>query len=149
MSDATIVIESAEKGGALVTADIANSYNRDVFAVPGRITDIHSKGCNNLIKTNKAAMLTSVDDLEYILGWEPGKRGEGAVQQKIFVDLTEEEKKVLKVFDQKSELSIDKICIKCNMPTSKVSPILLNLEFMGVLRTLPGKNYKLISPIYL
>ena len=149
LSDATIVIESGEKGGALITADIANSYNRDVFAVPGRITDTYSRGCNNLIKTNKAAMLTSVDDLEYLLGWESVEKERGTIQKDLFVNLNDEEKKILEIFKEESELPIDRICIKCNMPTSKVSPLLLNLEFSGLIRALPGKMYKLISPVYL
>jgi DNA processing protein len=149
LSDATIVIESGEKGGSLVTADIANSYNRDVFAVPGRISDVYSKGCNNLIKTNKASMLTSVEDLEYLLGWDPGKKNEESVQRELFVNLSEEEKIITEILKKHDELPIDSICVKCNMPTSKVSPVLLNLEFMGIVKTLPGKMYKLISPIYI
>jgi DNA processing protein len=149
LSDATIVIESGEKGGALVTADIANSYNRDVFAVPGRVTDNYSIGCNNLIKTNKAAMLTSVEDLEYLMGWEAGKNKNDAVQKDLFINLTNEQKLIIKILEKEPELAIDNICIRSSMPTSKVSPILLDLEFMGVLKALPGKTYKLISPIYL
>jgi len=149
LSDATIVVESGSKGGSLVTADIANSYNRDVFAVPGRISDEYSKGCNNLIKTNKAAMLTSVNDLEYILGWERSKNNQGIVQRALFVDLNPEEKHIVSILKENNELSIDNICLKCNMPTSKVSPMLLDLEFKGVVRTLPGKNYQLISSINL
>ena len=149
LSDATIVIESGEKGGSLVTADIANSYNRDVFAVPGRITDEYSRGCNNLIKSNKAAMLTSVDDLEYILGWEAGKDKKENIQRDLFVNLSEDEKLITEILKNQEDISIDKICLEANMPTSKVSPILLNLEFMGIVRTMPGKTYQLISPIYL
>ena len=149
LSDATIVIESGEKGGSLITADIANSYNRDVFAVPGRVSDVYSKGCNSLIKTNKAAMLTSIEDLEYLLGWEPGKKDKEAVQRDLFVNLSSEEKMITEILKNHNEIPIDSICLKCNMPTSKVSPILLNLEFMGVVKTLPGKTYKLISSIYL
>jgi DNA processing protein len=149
LSDATIVIESGEKGGSLITADIANSYNRDVFAVPGRVSDLYSKGCNSLIKANKAAMLTSIEDLEYMLGWEPGEKGSKDVQRDLFVSLSNEEKIIAEILKEFEELPIDSICLKCNMSTSKVSPILLNLEFMGVVKTLPGKKYKLISPIYL
>lgn len=149
LSDATIVIESGEKGGSLVTADIANSYNRDVFAVPGRISDLYSKGCNNLIKTNKASMLTSVEDLEYIMGWESSSKTPKSIQRDLFVNLSEEEKMITDILKEFDELPIDLICVKCNMPTSKVSPALLNLEFMGLVKTLPGKMYKLISSIYI
>lgn len=148
LSDATIVIESGEKGGALVTADIANSYNRDVFAVPGRVTDNYSKGCNNLIKTNKAAMLTSIEDLEYLMGWEAGKNKNDAFQKNLFIDLTNEQKLIVNILEKEPDLSIDNICIRSSMPTSKVSPILLDLEFMGILKALPGKTYKLISSTY-
>ncbi len=144
LSDATIVVESAEKGGALITADIANSYNRDVFAVPGRITDMYSKGCNNLIKTNKASMLTKVEDLEYILGWEPNDKKNNIVQKELFIELSKDEKRLVDILKEQDELPIDSICIKADMPTSKVSPILLNLEFMGIVKTLPGKLYKLV-----
>ncbi len=149
LSDATIVIESGSKGGSLVTADIANSYNRDVFAVPGRVSDEYSIGCNNLIKSNKAAMLTSIDDLEYILGWEPTQPEKANIQGSLFANLNEEEKLIADILKTEDEIPIDTICLKSNMPTSKVSPILLNLEFMGVVKTLPGKTYKLISSIYL
>ncbi|MFC2104216.1 DNA-processing protein DprA [Bacteroidota bacterium] len=149
LSDATIVIESGEKGGSLITADIANSYHRDVFAVPGRVSDQYSKGCNNLIKSNKAAMLTSIEDIEYLLGWESDKEDQAGIQRDLFVDLSPEERLIANILKEQDELPIDAICLKCNMPTSKVSPILLNLEFMGVVKTLPGKTYKLISSIYL
>ena len=144
LSDATIVIESGEKGGSLVTADLANSYNRDVFAVPGRINDDLSKGCNKLIKTNKAAMLTSVDDLEYILGWESAKVIKNNVQKKLFIELQSDEQIVFDILKEENELSIDLICLKSNLSTSKVAPILLNLEFAGLVRALPGKVYKSI-----
>jgi len=149
LSDATVVIESGEKGGSLITADIANSYNRDVLAVPGRISDRYSKGCNNLIKSNKAAMLTSIEDLEYLLGWDPGKKKNDAVQKDLFLNFSNDEKLIAEILKENEEITIDLICLKSNMPTSKVSPILLNLEFMGLVKTLPGKTYKLISPIYL
>ena len=147
LSDATIVVESAEKGGALVTADIAHSYNRDVFAVPGRITDPYSKGCNHLIKINKAALLEKVEDIEYLLGWEPDNEiNQKEIQRNLFVELDDEEKYIVDILKTSSkELPIDTICLKAQMPTSKVSPILLELEFKGILKTLPGKTYKLIS----
>ena len=112
LSDATIVIESGEKGGSLVTADIANSYNRDVFALPGRVSDKYSKGCNNLIKTNKAAMLTSVEDLEYMLGWEPGKNKNDKSPHHDFVRVVS------------STACLDKLpksCARCENKTKPVS----------------------------
>jgi DNA processing protein len=149
LSDATIVVESGEKGGALITADIANSYNRDVFAVPGRVTDPYARGCNQLIKTNRAALLEKVEDLEYILGWEPGKDiHTKSIQRNLFIDMSKEEKQIVEILkSSEKELPIDTICLKAQMPTSRVSPILLELEFKGVIKTLPGKTYKLISSI--
>jgi DNA processing protein len=144
MSDATIVVESGEKGGALITADLANSYNRDVFAVPGRVDDVHSKGCNVLIKTNKAALLEKLEDLEYILGWEKEDGKPKAIQRELFSDISGDEKLLMELIGKSGELSIDSICIESEMPVSKVSPMLLNLEFSGLVRCLPGKVYKLV-----
>jgi len=141
LSDATIVVESAEKGGSLVTADIANSYDRDVFAFPGRIGDKYSEGCNRLIKTNRAALIENVQDLEYILGWE--KRPE-AIQQRLFLNLTEEEQLLINVLKENGNLFIDVISHKTNIPIQKVSSLLLNMEFSGIIRSLPGKIYGIV-----
>jgi len=143
LSDATIVVESGITGGALITADIANSYNRDVFAFPGRVKDNYSAGCNRLIKTNKAALIEGVSDIEYLLGWESHPSGKRPVQKKLFQKLTAEEENVLKILNEAGELTIDQICLKIKLPVSKVSPILLNLEFSGMVLSLPGKVYTL------
>lgn len=143
LADATVVVESGAKGGALVTARIAGSYNRDVFAFPGRVGDIYSVGCNNLIKTNGAALIESVNDLEYIMGWdEPGKKP-GAFQKQLFVNLTEEESLIFELLKKESPLFIDQVCSESGLPMSKVSGLLLNLEFKGVVAALPGKMYRL------
>ncbi len=139
MADATIVIESAKKGGSLITAELANSYNRDVFAYPGRVNDKYSSGCNWLIKTNRAALMENVSDLEYILGWQQNPKQ--AVQKQLFVELNNDEKILMDILGEE-ELSIDIISVKANMPMSKVSALLLNLEFSGLIRSLPGKIYK-------
>jgi DNA processing protein len=149
LTDATIVVESGEGGGSLITADLANSYNRDVFAVPGRISDEYSKGCNRLIKSNKAAMLENVEDLEYFLGWEVKNSKAEAVQRDLFVELSDDEKLIASILNKENELPIDIICLKASMPTSRVSPLLLNLEFVGLVKAMPGKKYKLISPVYI
>jgi DNA processing protein len=141
LSDATIVVESGEEGGALITADIANSYNRDVFAVPGRTDDKVSKGCNKLIKTNKASLIENVEDLEYLLGWETQQKNK-VIQKELFVKLDIDEQKILDIIQQNGEIPIDSICFKSDMPVSKVSPLLLNLEFAGIVKSLPGKVYK-------
>ncbi len=142
LADATIVVESAHKGGALITADIANSYNRDVFAVPGRTGDEYSKGCNWLIKTHKAALIEGVADLEYILNWESPDRKKKAVQRQLFIELSDMEKQLFDLIQEESEIAIDSICYRVQMPVSKVSPLLLSLEFNGLVRCLPGKVYE-------
>lgn len=149
LCDATIVVESGEGGGSLITADIANSYNRDVFAVPGRVSDQYSRGCNQLIKTNKATMITGVEDLEYFMGWEVQSAKKDAVQRDLFVELSDDEKVIVTILKEENELPIDIICLKAAMPTSRISPLLLNLEFIGFVKAMPGKKYKLISQIYL
>jgi DNA processing protein len=138
LCDATIVIESDIRGGALITAELANSYSRDVFAVPGRINDKYSSGTNKLIKINKASLIESVDDLEYIMNWKPQNK---VIQKQLFVELTEDEKTIINLFDKSEELNIDIICKKSDFTMSKTSSILLNLEFQGVIKSLPGKLY--------
>jgi DNA processing protein len=144
LSDATLVIESGEKGGALITADIANSYNRDVFAIPGKVNEKYSSGCNKLIKTNRASLIENAEDIEYLLGWETPGNKKAPVQKELFTQLSDDENKVVTILRENNQLMIDSICSLANMPMSKVSAILLNLEFAGYTRSLPGKVYKLI-----
>ncbi|GAA0872803.1 DNA-processing protein DprA [Gangjinia marincola] len=141
ISQATIVIESAEKGGSLVTAEIANSYNRDVFAVPGRTSDSQSKGCNNLIKQQKAHLLTSAADLVYMLGWQLDEKP--AVQKSLFVELDAEEKAVYGVLKE-GKLHLDQIALNTDIAGYKIASILLNMELNGLVRPLPGKLFELI-----
>jgi DNA processing protein len=141
MADATIVVESKLGGGSLITADIANSYSRDVFAFPGRIGDECSAGCNAIIKQNKAALIQSAADVVYIMGWEQKKKK--AVQRQLFVELSAEEEQLVKVLKEKGSLAIDDLCLVSSMPMSKVSSLLLTLEFSGIVRSLPGKVYRL------
>ncbi len=142
LSDATLVIESGVKGGALITAEIANSYNRDVFAVPGRTNDKFSEGCNFLIKTNRAALIQNANDIKYMLSWDE-KTQSKPLQKQMFVDLSKEDEQIFKVLEEHESLSIDQISQKCNFQTSKTASILLNLEFKGVVQCLPGKVYKI------
>lgn len=144
ISEATIVIESAEKGGSLITAQIANDYNRDVFAVPGRTTDKYSQGCNNLIKTQRAHVLTSTADLIYILNWELQKKKQKTIQKQLFVTLTEEEQKIYNYLQNKENEGIDIISLDCEIPIFKTSSILLSMELKGVIRPLPGKLFEVI-----
>ncbi len=143
ISDATIVVESGEKGGSLITADIANSYNRDVFAFPGKVGDNYSAGCNKLIKINKAALIESYKDLEYILGWETSEKSIPQ-QKELFVNLTGLQSEIVEALKQTNKLSIDRLSINLNVPISKLSAELIDLEFKGVLTCLPGNIYKLI-----
>ncbi len=143
IADATIVIESATKGGSLITAEIANGYNRDVFAVPGRPDDKYAKGTNFLIRTNRAALIESARDIRYFMGWNmPSK--EKTVQKKLFVDLSPEEEILVDIIRDAKEPRIDAIAIRAKMPMSKVSALLLNLEFEGLVRCLPGKVFRIV-----
>lgn len=143
MAQATIVIESAERGGSLITAQIANDYNRDVFAVPGRSTDKYSLGCNNLIKTQKAAMITSAADLIYNLNWDI-QTNPKAIQKQLFVALEPDEQKIYDYLLQSGKEMLDSIAIDCQLPTFKLSSLLLNMELKGVIRPLPGKLFEAI-----
>ena len=142
LSDMTIVVESYIRGGALITADIANSYNRDVFAFPGRLTDAASAGCNWLIKTNKANLLQSVADIEYLMGWD--NKPKEPVQRELFPELSPEEETILRILKETGECPIDNLGFTLQMPVSKVSILLLNLELAGLVHSLPGKVYKAV-----
>jgi len=144
LSEATIVIESAEKGGSLVTADIAGSYNRDVFAVPGRTTDSQSIGCNNLIKYQKAHMLTTPIDVPYILNWQVDDDKKPTIQKQLFVELDTTEKAIYSYLKENEKQQLDSIAINCNMPIFKLSSTLLNMELKGVIRPLPGKLFEVV-----
>ena len=143
MSEATIVIESADRGGSLITANMANDYNRDVFAVPGRVTDKYSQGCNNLIKTQKANVLTSAADLVYILNWDINSPTK-PVQKQLFVELDPEEQKVYDFLLKTGKELMDIIALRCDFPIYKISGMLLSMELKGVIRPLPGKLFEAI-----
>lgn len=142
LADATIIVESAEKGGALVTADIADSYNRDVFALPGRSSDSYSKGCNQLIKSNKASMIENLYDLEYAMAWQQNIDKPSRIQKQLFVELNAEEQRVVDTLNGQ-DMYIDQLSSQVNMPVGKLSSVLLGLEFKGLVASLPGKMYKL------
>jgi DNA processing protein len=144
MSDAIIVVEAGTKGGALITADIANSYNRDVFAVPGRVGDPRSEGCNNLIKTNRAALLQSAADIRYLLNWDHPSALKTNPQRKLFIELSPEEESILSVLRNEGEQDMDSLLFKTSLSPSKAASALLRLEFEEILRCLPGKVYRLI-----
>ncbi len=143
IAEATIVIESAEKGGSLITATLASEYDREVFAVPGRSTDKYSQGCNSLIKSEKARLLTSAADLVYHLNWDietPSK----PIQKQLFVSLDADEQKLYDYLQANGKQLLDIISLECHIPVSKLSGILLSMELKGVVRPLPGKQFEAI-----
>lgn len=143
MADATLVIESAIRGGALITANIANSYNRDVFAVPGRTGDKYSEGCNYLIRTNKAALVESAEDINFFMQWE-NRHMEKGKQTRLFRDLSPEESTVMDVLKEYKEAGIDFLILQSKLSNSKIAAVLLELEFDGLVKSLPGKMYRII-----
>ncbi len=143
MSEATVVIESAEKGGSLITANMANDYNRDVFAVPGRNTDKYSQGCNDLIKTQRANLLTSAADLIYMLNWDIEKEIQ-PIQKQLFVTLDKDEQKIYDYLQKTGKELLDIIALECDFPIFRISSVLLNMELKGVIRPLPGKLFEAI-----
>jgi DNA processing protein len=144
ISEATIVIESAEKGGSLITANLANDYNRDVFAVPGRTSDKFSQGCNNLIKTQRANLLTSAADLIYILNWKLEQKEQKNIQKQLFVTLENEEQKIYDYLLKNGKQLLDVIALDCDFPVFRISSILLNMELKGLVRPLPGKLFEAV-----
>ncbi|TYP76301.1 DNA-processing protein DprA [Aquimarina intermedia] len=144
ISEATIVIESADKGGSLVTAEIANSYNREVFAVPGRTTDALSRGCNTLIKTQRAHMLTSPADLLYMLNWEAKEENTAVIQKELFVTLEGDEERIYNFLTAHGKTVLDSIALQCSIPTYKLASHLLSMELKGVVKPLPGKLFEAV-----
>ncbi len=144
MSEATVVVESAEKGGSLVTADLAMGYHRDVFAVPGRVGDVYSSGCNNLIRHHKAQLITSAADLIYLMGWDLEEKEAPAVQRQLFVEMDEAEEAIYHYLQQHGKQLLDAIALQCGMPVFKATSTLLNMEMKGVIRPLPGKLFEAI-----
>ena len=145
LSDALIVVEAAEKGGALITAEIANSYNKDVFAIPGNIGQTYSEGCNKLIRTNKANLLTSVKDLEYIMNWTTDQITTKHKPLTLFdvSSFEPNEQKVIQLLKEKNgPILIDELSWKSEIAPSELASILLGLEFKNVIQSLPGKMYK-------
>jgi len=152
MADSIIVIETGIKGGSMITAELANGYNKDVFAFPGKTTDSKSIGCNYLIKNNKAALLTDALQLSEWMGWTMRPRSSfnshssfdsRSGQRELFVELTETEKKIIGMLREKQPMHIDELNIKSNINTSAVAAAVLNLELQGIINLLPGKMYAL------
>jgi DNA processing protein len=145
MSDATIVIETGEKGGSMITAELANGYNKDVFALPGKVTDNKSAGCNFLIRNNKAMLLTDAEELIEVMGWEEKAKSvkEKKSQREIFIELSKDEKIIVDILNEKDTVHIDELNFKSGLSSSSMAAAILSLELQGVVATLPGKLYKL------
>lgn len=147
MCDATIVVESAVKGGSLITAELAEGYNRDCFAVPGRITDISSAGCNRLIRDNRAVLLQSAEEFVKAMNWDmPSKQpaSEG-IQRALFLELTEEEERVVGILSRRGSLHINTLVVEADIPVNRMSALLFGLEMRGVVKAMVGGNYRLLG----
>jgi DNA processing protein len=138
-----LVIESGIKGGSLITAELANSYNKDVFAIPGRLTDTKSDGCNHLIKTNRASLLTSATDLLEIMNWSDTKKITPKKQPELFIELTDNEKIIFALLQQQESIQIDQLHFKSGLSAGLVAEALLSLEMQGIILCIPGKVFKL------
>jgi DNA processing protein len=143
MSDATIVIETNIKGGSMITAELANSYNKDVFAYPGKVTDSKSAGCNYLIRSNKAMLLTDAQELIGMMGWED-TRLPASKQQDLFVTLSKDEQQLAQLIKEKETVHIDELNMHSGLSSSTIAAAILNMELQGVVQCLPGKRYKLV-----
>jgi len=147
LCDAVVVVESAARGGALITAEVANDYNRDVFAFPGRVTDEWSAGCNALIKNNKASLIESTDDILRFMNWEKQNSGSASTAQTaLFLDLSEDEQAIISILRQNSDgFQLNELAIQLAKPISKISSMLLEMEFKGVVKCLPGNVYRIVK----
>lgn len=143
MCDGLLVIESGKKGGSLITAELANSYNKDVFAIPGRTIDMKSEGCNYLIKNNKASLVTGATDLVEMMNWHEPKRNLQKKQRELFIELTEDEKVIVDILQQQDQIQIDQLYFKSGLSSSAVAAALLSMEMQGILICLPGKIFKM------
>ena len=143
LCDATVVVETHAKGGSLITAKLADGYNRDVFAVPGRTIDAKSAGCNFLIQHNKAVLLQSADDLLTVMGWKEVTK-KTKKQKELFIEMTPDEQTIVHLLQERESVSIDEINIRSGLSSSAVAAAILNLELQNVIAALPGKLYKLL-----
>ncbi len=145
MSDATILVESAIKGGGLITCRIAQEYGREVFAFPGAVGMSFSEGCNKMIRNNTAALITSAEDLLESLGWQTMQQKPEAVERQLFPDLTPEEQQVVGLLQQTNDLQLNIISVKSNIPIGQLTALLFSLEMKGIVKPLAGGTYHLMS----
>jgi DNA processing protein len=143
LADATVVVETDLKGGSLITAELAVNYNKDVFAFPGKVGDAKSAGCNHLIKTNKAALITEATDLLFMMGWNIAPIKNKSAQKELFIQLTDEERKIVAMLKEKETTPIDEINRRSGLSSSSVAAAMLSLELQNVIVSLPGKLFKL------
>lgn len=143
LCDALLVVETASAGGSMITAELASQYGRDIFAVPGRMRDPKSAGCNLLIRTQRAKLLERADDLAAGLGWDEAGR-QRTVQSQLFLDLSPAETELIDLIRQRPEIPIDELTHALQRAPGELAALLLGLEFKGVVRTLPGKRYVLV-----
>lgn len=145
MCDATLVVESAAKGGSLITAELAEGYHRDCFAVPGRTTDAASIGCNQLIRDSKAALIQSAEDFVRAMGWMPAgqEHKPQAVQRNLFPELTADEECVVHILSRQGDLHINTLVVEADIPVNRMSGLLFELEMKGVVRAMVGGVYHL------
>ena len=148
LSDAVVVVETGIKGGSMITAGLANGYNKDVFAFPGRTTDAKTAGCLQLIKNNKAVLLTEAADLVTLMGWEEKAALKKKKQKEIFIELSEPEQKIVDMLREKDSLHIDEIHTRCAFSNSTIAAAILNLELEQVVESLPGKVYRLMTAFF-
>lgn len=147
LSDACIVVESSAKGGSLITAELSQNYNRDVFAFPGRVYDECSAGCNNLIRRQQATLITCADDFIEAIGWQSRidkKNTPKAIQQDIFPELTDEERLLVNALQEVDDKHVNQLSVDTNIPYSRVSMILFDLEMKGIIMALGGARYRLL-----
>ena len=143
ISDAVVVIESSKKGGSLITAELGNGYNKDVFAIPGRSTDGKSEGCNYLIKNNKASLMTCADDLLEMMNWKALLKPATKKQRELFIEFLPDEKIIVDMLQQQESMQVDELYLRSGLSSSAMATALLMLEMQGVVISLPGKVYKL------
>ncbi len=143
ISDATLVIETAIKGGSMITADLAFNYNREVFALPGKITDLHSSGCLHLIQQNKSNVFTSTEQLLETMGWETKRQKQTDPQLKIFPQLSDDEQLIIEILRADGCISHDELFSKALLNSSRMAAALLNLELQNLVSILPGKKIQL------
>jgi DNA processing protein len=144
MCDAVIVIETGKKGGSMITAELGNGYNKDVFAIPGKTTDNKSEGCNYLIKNNKASLMTCADDLLEMMNWKTIKKVAVKKQRELFIELNPEEKIIVDILQQQAAVHIDELYFKSGLSSSVAAAALLMLEMQSIIASMPGKMYKII-----